>query len=511
MSFKVILISPPLFDFYFTPARREPLGLIYVKSSLEQVGVEVELYDATYANRKKRIKTPDCFDYLRNIYREDTSYFSLFQDYFRFGDSFDKIATRVAGGDFDLVGISSNFSAYHPDVEDLIRKIKEETDTAVAVGGWAVFSEGEKLLATTSADYLITGGGGAFVELVLSLRSGRKPRDIAGLLTRESTRNVTNHEWGEDDLFMHSFPERDAFYSYRGMKMARMILTRGCTFRCAFCSVHGRYRFIARSLESIAGEIDYLYNRGVRIIDFEDDNLFYEKDFSLRLLELLGEYGARGMSYAAMNGITAINLLPVVDKAVNAGFIEFNLSLVAGNPAVSRSVNRPSFYPAIEEIAGRCLGRVPVIAFIIAGLPGSTVPDVISDIVSLAKLPLRIGFSPLYMLPDVPMFMEMGLPDDRRLMRGSALFRFGEHFEREDIVSLWKYVRMINRIKAFSSVLSDEDEENLYYFRRSLNEGVWYYRRRDGGWHRGITFHVNLPGEISIADFTGGVNRWQFN
>lgn len=511
MSFKVILISPPVFDFYFTPVRREPLGLLYVKSLLEQSGVQVELYDATYANRKKRIKTPDCFGYLSDIYREDTSYFSLFQGYFRFGDSFSKIAARVANGGFDLVGISSNFSAYHPDVESLIRKIKQETNIKVAVGGWAVYSEGEELLATSSADYLVTGDAEAFVELVSCLRSGRKPEGIAEILTRGGTQNKVAHNRGGDVLFMHSFPERDTCYSFRGRRMARMVLTRGCTFRCAFCSVHKRYQFTVRSFESIEGEIDYLYNCGVRILDFEDDNLFYERDFSLRLLELLREYSERGMSYTAMNGITAVNLLPVVDKAVDAGFIEFNLSLVAGSPAVSRSVNRPSFYPAIEEIAGKCLGRVPVIAFIIAGLPGGTAADVISDIVSLAKLPLRIGFSPLYLLPDVPMFTEMGLPDDRRLMRGSALFRFGEHFERADIVSLWKYVRMINRIKIFSPVLSDEDEENLYYFRRSLDEGIWYYRRRDGGWHRGIPFHIDLPGEIYIADLTGGVNRWEFN
>jgi radical SAM superfamily enzyme YgiQ (UPF0313 family) len=511
MSFKVILISPPVFDFYFTPARREPLGLIYVKSLLEQLGVHVEFYDATYANRKKRIKTPGCFDYLKNIYREDTSYFSLFQGYFRFGDSFNKIIARVASGGFDLVGISSNFSAYHPDVEALIKKIKQETSIAVAVGGWAVSSDCEELLATSSADYLVTGGGEAFVELVSRLRSGRRPEGIAGVSTKGSARKISRRNVEEDTLFTHSFPERDTFYSFRGRKMARMVLTRGCTFRCAFCSVHRRYQFVVRTMESIEGEIGYLYNRGVRIIDFEDDNLFYEREFSLRLLELLREYSERGMSYTAMNGITAVNLLPVVDRAVDAGFFEFNLSLVTGNPAVSKSVNRPTFYPAIEEIARMCLGRVSVIAFIIAGLPESTVADVISDIVSLAKLPLRIGFSPLYMLPDVPMFTEMGLPDDRRLMRGSALFQFGVHFERADIVSLWKYVRMINRIKTFSSVLTDEDEENLLYFRRSLNEGVWYYRRRDGNWHREIPFRVDLPREIHIADFTGRVTRWDFN
>ena len=74
---KILLISPPIFDFYYTPGRKEPLGLLYIKTALDKInGVLADIYDCTLSGKVKKITTPDCYHYLQEIYREDVSQFA---------------------------------------------------------------------------------------------------------------------------------------------------------------------------------------------------------------------------------------------------------------------------------------------------------------------------------------------------------------------------------------------------------------------------------------------------
>jgi radical SAM superfamily enzyme YgiQ (UPF0313 family) len=517
MSFKILLIAPPIFDFYFTPARSEPLGLLYIRERLSQIdGVEVFIHDANQSGRKKPVQTPACFDYLREFYVEDSSRFSLLQRYFRFGDSFAKISRQVADNHFDLVAISSLFSAYHPDVEELVRTIKAQCRVPVAVGGWAVFAATPAELSAGAADYYITGDGeDVLPQLIAGLIADGEVPAIAGLVqrSRPETSNGRKSHTADDSppFFVNRFPRRDTLHRFRGKSMASMIISKGCRLRCAFCSIHGRYRFRVKPIELIRQELAYLFDLGIEIVNFEDDNLFADQAYASELLALLTDYHSRGMQFAAMNGITAINLLPLIDKVLDAGFFELNLSMVSSDPGVLRTVSRPAFLEAIATVSEKALGRAEVLAFVIAGLPHATVQGLIDDIVALARLPLRIGFSPLYLLPGVPFFNTFTLPDDHRLLRGSALYAFGRGFTRADIASLWKYVRMINHLKSATLPLSPDDDENLGYFKQSLHEKQWYARRRDGTWYPTFHFDTALPPDIAIADNRGTIVKWQWS
>ncbi|HQQ50995.1 MAG TPA: cobalamin B12-binding domain-containing protein, partial [Spirochaetota bacterium] len=141
MPLKVLLCSPPVFDFYYSFHRSEPLGLLYIKAMLKQyTWLDVDIYDARLKAKSKKLQTPDVFQYLHHIYIHDTSWFSLFYGYKRFGASFDRIAGLINEKKYDVVCISSLFTAYHHDVELLVKKIKEHSSAIVIVGGWAVWS-----------------------------------------------------------------------------------------------------------------------------------------------------------------------------------------------------------------------------------------------------------------------------------------------------------------------------------------------------------------------------------
>jgi radical SAM superfamily enzyme YgiQ (UPF0313 family) len=522
MSYKVLLLSPPIFDFYATAGRNEPLGLLYIQEALRGLeGVDVTLYDSRAAGRKKPVQWPESLDYLRKIYVEDTSPFALLHTYQRFGDAFDRIVSVIKAGGFDLLAIASLFSAYHPDVESLVGRIKSETGIPVVVGGWAVFAEPEWMARHGQADYYCSGDGETVLpQLIKALRAGQSPGRIGGLMVKAAPADGSAPSsspvcpapvYHQPDVsFCENFPRRQVTSRFRGTPMASMVISKGCRLGCAFCSVHRRYRFAVKPIELIRREMEHLHELGTRIVNFEDDNLFADRAFSLELLDLLTGFHQRGMAFAAMNGITALNLQPLVERVLQAGFFELNLSMVSGNGAVLKQVSRPAFVDAIADIAQKSVGRAEVLAFIIAGLPGATVDAVIADILTLARLPLTIGFSPLYLLPGVPLFAGFELPQDRRLLRGSALYAFGDGFRREDIASLWKYCRMLNHLKRASTPLSPHDQESLNYFGRSLKEGQWYCRHKDGSWQTAFRFSTPLPRRIAIADAQSRIDEWKF-
>lgn len=497
MLLKVLLVSPPIFDFYYSFHRSEPLGLLYIKEILAGYDwLHVDIFDARYKGTSKVITTPEIFHYLNHVYVKDTSWFSLFYGFKRFGYSCDTIVNFIKDNGYDVICISSLFSAYHHDVEILAARIKKQTEAIVIVGGWAVFAD-TNIIESGVADVYVAGDGEMTLPLLLQeiYTSHGKITHMPKLIESENL--------SQNQFFIHNFPKRDAWYTYYGKRIANIICSKGCVFKCDFCSIHSRYRYYQRTIDSIQQEFEYLYTHGVEIVNFEDDNFLFNKRFATQLLSLMKYYHIKGMHFLCMNGITAPNLYEVLDDALLAGFLEFNLSLVSSLDAVVAHHNRPALKGVIEKIAWKSLGKVNVIVYIIAGLPGATVETCIEDILFLAKLPVIIGFSPLYMLPGVPMFEAMGVPEDRRLCRGSALYSFGKGFTREDVAALWKMCRFINRLKMDPNV--DEGELRVHYdfYKKACNEHVWYRRDNDGKWHEGFTFFATLPKSFVVCDING--------
>jgi len=113
---KVLLIQPPVRDFYDTDIRLQPLGLCMleavVKKALPHVEVIIKDYHQGFGRRT--LPLPSELAYLRDYYPyHDSSPFSTFHNYYHFGASFEQIGEEAARKKPDLVGISCLFSAYY--------------------------------------------------------------------------------------------------------------------------------------------------------------------------------------------------------------------------------------------------------------------------------------------------------------------------------------------------------------------------------------------------------------
>ncbi len=464
----------------------EPLGLLYIKTALESHGNDVDIYHATASGKVKKIKTPPEFKHLDKYYEKDFSPFSLHNGYKRFGDSFKKIIQFCENGNYDIIGISSLFSAYHPDVEKLASEIKKASRSTLVIGGAAVNSLSETAVKKSAADYMISGCGTVsmplFVQFLLKNLDASK---VPGLIY-EKNRQIYRNKPSKDPPWKGNIvPIRESFRTFRKKTVAKTIFSSGCKNKCVFCSIHRENSFEQRGIESIRDELDYLFKAGAEIIDIEDDDIFGSDCYSLKLLDLLEDFHKKGFAFTAMNGLTARNILPIIDKFPKAGFFKLDLSLVTTSQSASEKMKRPHDISDIMEIVKAVKGKMDVEVYLIPGLPGTSLMETAETMKILYKNNIKCGLSPLYPVPGVPLFEKTGIPENLNLCRGTALYTF-KNDVRDNIVSLLKISRFLN----YSQVAENNDlyRTNLFYFLKSLQRRQWFKKTQDNKWLDSFSF-----------------------
>ena len=274
--------------------------------------------------------------------------------------------------------------------------------------------------------------------------------------------NAMAENYAIDDL-----PEPDSSdlsaenYCHAKRPLGFMLTSRGCPYHCSFCSVQQTFgaEYRRRSAAAVLQEMKRRYAAGVRVFDFEDDNLSFDRQGFKELLMLLGRELPADVRLLAMNGM----LYHALDEELlqlmrQAGFRELNLSLVSNEPAVCEAVHRPHDWNKFRHLVGAAhsLG-FRVVAYQILGLPQDTVDGMSKTMAELARLPVLIGASPFYLTPGSPIaacFPPLS-PDDIVRARLTAMAVETSKFSRDDLYTLFITARIINFIKGLTSAAAD--------------------------------------------------------
>lgn len=275
-----------------------------------------------------------------------------------------------------------------------------------------------------------------------------------------------------------------------------MITSRGCPYRCAFCSVHKTFgrRCRRRSAHSILTEIHQRYAEGYRVFDFEDDNLTFDRHEMAVLCEkLIKDFPKKDIQLLAMNGVCYWTLDRVIlGQMRQAGFTHLNLSLVSTNTELLKGVLRPNplkKYRAVVENAVE-LG-FKVVAYQILGLPGDTLPSMIRTLIFNSRLPVLLGASPFYLIPHSPIALQFPEPSETDIFKArlTAMAIETKDFKREDLYTLLITTRILNFLKgipisaadvSFSKALAIAEKQDkrsalgAEILRRLLKEKVFY-------------------------------------
>ncbi len=138
---KVVIVSPSICDFYFTPARGSAMGARSVKNLLERMGIKNILYNLPLLSpRGKKIALPETHKYLEPylIHGEQSS-ISFFNRYKRFGPTPEKSAEIILESEPDIIFISLFAWAYADDALLLSKNIREiDKKVLMCIGGAGV-------------------------------------------------------------------------------------------------------------------------------------------------------------------------------------------------------------------------------------------------------------------------------------------------------------------------------------------------------------------------------------
>lgn len=153
------------------------------------------------------------------------------------------------------------------------------------------------------------------------------------------------------------------------------LTSRGCPYKCIFCAastVSGR-KIRLRSAENILGEIDALYEAGIREIIFLDDHFLGSRK---RAIELMNGLGERKYDLTWKCGNLAINHLDreIIELMKATGSYQMTLSIESGNQFVLDNIIKKPIkldtVPGVLDMV-KSFGFEVIVNFIL-GFPGET-------------------------------------------------------------------------------------------------------------------------------------------
>ena len=238
-----------------------------------------------------------------------------------------KALSKFIRNEIDLLCVSIRWGSRFEEVCDFVAQLPPEVCTVV--GGYKATEEVEYLFDRCSNIDMIVRGEGE--EIIKQIVTGIPYKDIRGLSYRENGGVVHNEIHPLPDITRIPFPDRSLRkHEYcmvkHGVRFSSrtfdtVLTTRGCPFKCKFCTFSlnplGQKRsYTERPVESV---IEELKTVTADVVLFSDDNFFTNPKRSEQLCDLIIENKIKKI-FVVQTRIDVARHPRVLDKAEKAGF-----------------------------------------------------------------------------------------------------------------------------------------------------------------------------------------------
>ena len=278
---KCALIIPPWAPEDIFPAKTaaaqinywQPLGTLYVASSLMKAGHEVIFLNGAFLSSA---------DIMRDLAEFQPQFIGIYSTTF---------------GWKKAIATAQTIKVSQPGV-------------FIAVGGpYPIAMKEQCLQDVASIDAVVTGEGEAtVVEILERLSSGYGLQGVRGVIFRSGTRTIVNPDRTfNTELDALPFPARELLggtdsyipppATYKRKPVAVIITSRGCNRHCLYCFQMDKERKSGiryRSVENVMAEIEHCLHQGYREIKFIDDTL--AADYG-RAMQIAREIKARKLDF----------------------------------------------------------------------------------------------------------------------------------------------------------------------------------------------------------------------
>jgi radical SAM superfamily enzyme YgiQ (UPF0313 family) len=413
-----------------------PLGLAYLTAAARDAGHGVQVIDAP----------GDAIDAFHPIEGAGIP------DLYIHGLTPDEIVARIDSAS-QLIGITHMFLHAWPLLRSLVRKIKQaHPDKPIVMGGETPTSFWRDLMEQSAdIDLCVLGEGERIlVELLDAFDERRSWRELEAVVHRDGDGRPVRSAGKrrrETDLESLARPDWESFnvegylsgaYS-SGVNRGRSIpmqATRGCPYRCTFCSSPNMWttRYVMREVASVVDEIeDYVRRYRVDNVDFLDLTAIINRRWILAFCEELFRRSIR-ITWQLPSGTRSEAIDAEVARALyRSGCRNLAYAPESGSPRMLKKIKKQvNLENLVQSLSGSVDAGMVTLCAIILGLPG----DGWRDMWLSYKLMLRLCWNGLHSVavmmfapyPGSELFEQLRAEGKLELTEGyyySALLRSG--------------------------------------------------------------------------------------
>ena len=389
---KIALLYPDVYDMArFNEERKEfpPFGAMYLASVLADQGHEVDLFNITGK--------------LEHDARDLTAY--------------------------DTVGYSISSSVTMGMIEQAHRSSTIREDTQVIAGGVHANFYPEQVLNDLDAHAVAHSESEGIIEQLTYARTDDEYAATAGIVWRNTRGEVVKNRKATplpvDSLPFPArlmLPEEDIVMDDRlagtDLKMAHMMLSRGCPFPCTFCAA-GQTRMQYRGGESARAELSHLKDTyGIEGFSIVDDNFVVARQ---KVMEICDSIQDLDLKWSALSRVDTVDK-ELLEKMRDAGCIEIKFGVESGSENILRAMRKRINKDTIKNAFETCdeVG-INAKAFIIHGYPGEnmeTTQETIDLLKSLEPIIKRVSLFRFVPLPGTQVYDQQD-PEGNRLIHGT--------------------------------------------------------------------------------------------
>jgi len=431
MKPKLLLINPWIYDFSAVNLWSRPLGILQVAEFLSQYEIDINMIDCTDSYKTNRRYGTGQFP--RQIIAKPDILKAVPRNFARYGISTDDVKDLLKKfSPFDMVFVTSIMTYWYPGVRKAIEMVRDlHPHVPIILGGIYASLYEKHAIHTSGADYVHTGPINSHMTGIMQ-------------------------SFGLDPIKKNGPTPYYKMGLYRSYPFAPIITGKGCPFNCSYCASSSLSpKFMQRPPGEVLKEITELYRMGVRDFAFYDDALFVNADSHLKII--LQEIINSGMSmrFHCPNGVHARfidNELAHLLK--ESGFTTLRISLetvdTSRQAETGGKITSGTFQESINRLKAAGFTKEKIGVYLMYGLPGQELTEVMEGINFLKGLDVRINLTEFSPIPGTQCWNDLidrGIIDeniDPLLTNNSVFSTLYEGYEWQELEKLKNSVKEYN-------------------------------------------------------------------
>ena len=264
-------------------------------------------------------------------------------------DSYNHAIKKILKKEYDIIGISAQFTNAIPYCIDYAKEIKKHYPSTIIIGGGNHATMAPEDLLNNNFDYVVRGEGElTFLELLNALDNKKDCAQVNGIAflqngqirqtpPREIIQDLDSlpviHPDGFDDVRINNFA---------GIKYLNIETSRGCPYNCSFCttSIMWGHQYRYKSAERVLLEFKLAKEHHVNFIWLVDDDTALNEERLREMCSLLIKENAQ------VPWATTINCISIKQPSTyklmrESGCIKINICLESANERILREYRKP--------------------------------------------------------------------------------------------------------------------------------------------------------------------------